>query len=447
MRRIVLVAVLAVATACSGPDGTQGNAGPQGAQGVVGPQGLPGASGPQGLQGPPGPRGANWVGGWSALARYQPDDGVDYQGSSYVAVNTPVLGLAPPNTDWQLVASAGATGAEGPQGPKGDTGAQGPAGLGSVIQVDTGAGLTGGPITASGVISIAPGGVTNAMLASSGVTVTAGAGLSGGGLVALGGAVSLAVADLAGDVTGSPGSSTVTALQGSPVAATTPADGQVMAWSAGAGAWTPTTLVIPQLASYRFAVFNTYDDASGWMANNDASLFGGITPSAWTDGGAIASQLSADKEVLRTLLNRKGYAGANALVHAETFSYYSSTNGKVVVALFRVRNTTAAAITWTPVIRVTAYGSWGEQASVALNGASAWTSAGGTYLPSSSPVSVPLAIPASRTSTAIFVSTGSPPGSPYSRSTLLAFVANSLALPAGLQFVDDFDTATGGWSQ
>jgi hypothetical protein len=444
MRRIVLVAVLAVAAACSGPDGTAGAQGVQGAQGVAGPQGLPGSTG---LQGPAGPRGVNWVGGWSALTRYQADDGVDYQGSSFVAVTTPVLGLAPPNTDWQLVASAGATGAEGPQGPKGDTGAQGPAGTGSVVLLDTGAGLTGGPITASGVIGIAPGGVTNAMLASSGVTVTAGTGLSGGGAVSLGGNVSLSVADLAGDVTGSPASTTVTALQGSPVSASTPADGQVMAWSAAGGAWAPTTLVIPQLATYRFAVFNTYDDASGWMAGNDASLFGGIPPSAWTDGNAIASQLSADKEVLRTLLNRKGYAGANALIHAETFPYYSSTNGKVVVALFRVRNTTAAAITWTPVIRVTAYGSWGEWASVALNGASAWTSGGGTYFPNAAPVSVPLVIPASRTSTAIFVSTGSPPGAPYSRSTLLAFVNGSLALPAGLQFVDDFDTATGGWNQ
>ena len=248
------------------------------------------------------------------------------------------------------------------------------------------------------------------MLASSGVTVTAGAGLSGGGAVSLGGTVSLSAADLAGDVTGGPGGNTVTALQGSPVAATTPAHGQVMAWSAGAGAWVPTTLVIPQLATYRFAVFNTYDQASGWMANNDPALFGGIAPSNWTDSSAIASQLSADKEVLRTLYNRKGYAGANALVHAESFVYTSSTDGKVVTALFRIRNTTAAAITWTPVFRVTAYGAWGEQASVALNGVSAWTSAGGTYFPGSGPVSVALAIPPSRTSTAIFVSTGCPPG-------------------------------------
>ncbi len=62
---------------------------------------------------------------------------------------------------------------------------------GTVTSVSTGGGLTGGPITGSGTISIASGGVTNSMLANSSLTVTAGTGLSGGGTVSLGGAVSL----------------------------------------------------------------------------------------------------------------------------------------------------------------------------------------------------------------------------------------------------------------
>jgi hypothetical protein len=64
-------------------------------------------------------------------------------------------------------------------------------GSGTVTSVATGAGLTGGPITASGTISIPSAGVTNAMLANNSVTVTAGSGLSGGGTVALGGTVTL----------------------------------------------------------------------------------------------------------------------------------------------------------------------------------------------------------------------------------------------------------------
>ena len=62
---------------------------------------------------------------------------------------------------------------------------------GTVTSVSTGAGLTGGPITKSGTISIPALGVTNSMLADSSIKVVAGSGLSGGGTVALGGTVTL----------------------------------------------------------------------------------------------------------------------------------------------------------------------------------------------------------------------------------------------------------------
>ena len=62
---------------------------------------------------------------------------------------------------------------------------------GTVTSVSTGAGLTGGPITKSGTISIPAGGVTNSMLADSSVNIVAGTGLSGGGSVALGGTVTI----------------------------------------------------------------------------------------------------------------------------------------------------------------------------------------------------------------------------------------------------------------
>src|SRR5579863_2864502 len=64
-------------------------------------------------------------------------------------------------------------------------------GAGSVTSVATGAGLAGGPITSSGTLSIAPAGVTNAMLASPSLTITAGTDLTGGGSVALGGSTTL----------------------------------------------------------------------------------------------------------------------------------------------------------------------------------------------------------------------------------------------------------------
>src|SRR5580658_236944 len=64
-------------------------------------------------------------------------------------------------------------------------------GTGSVTSVGSGAGLTGGPITSSGTLGIASGGVSNAMLANPSLTVKAGTDLTGGGRVALGGSTTL----------------------------------------------------------------------------------------------------------------------------------------------------------------------------------------------------------------------------------------------------------------
>jgi hypothetical protein len=76
-------------------------------------------------------------------------------------------------------------------------------GAGTVTSVGSGAGLTGGPITTTGTLSIKTGGVTNAMLANPSLTVTAGTGLSGGGAVALGSSVTLNNAGVLSVTTGS----------------------------------------------------------------------------------------------------------------------------------------------------------------------------------------------------------------------------------------------------
>ena len=87
----------------------------------------------------------------------------------------------------------------------------GGSGGGTVTQVNTGAGLTGGPITSSGTISIPAAGVTNTMLANPAITVQAGTGLTGGGTVALGGTVTLA-SNLSGTTNGIPYFSSPTSL-------------------------------------------------------------------------------------------------------------------------------------------------------------------------------------------------------------------------------------------
>ena len=64
-------------------------------------------------------------------------------------------------------------------------------GVGTVTSVGSGAGLTGGPITGSGTLSIASGGVSNAMLANSSLTINPGTGITGGGPVSLGGTATI----------------------------------------------------------------------------------------------------------------------------------------------------------------------------------------------------------------------------------------------------------------
>src|SRR5260370_23764673 len=66
-------------------------------------------------------------------------------------------------------------------------------GTGTVTSIATGAGLSGGPIAGTGTLSIANGGITNAMLANPFLTVAAGPGLTGGGSVALGGNTTLSL--------------------------------------------------------------------------------------------------------------------------------------------------------------------------------------------------------------------------------------------------------------
>ena len=99
---------------------------------------------------------------------------------------------------------------------------------GTVTSVNTGAGLTGGPITNSGTISIPSAGVTNSMLANNSVTVQAGPGLSGGGTVALGGTVTLS-----SNLSGTPQGIAVFSSPTSVTSTSAPTNGQILIGSTG----------------------------------------------------------------------------------------------------------------------------------------------------------------------------------------------------------------------
>ena len=198
-------------------------------------------------------------------------------------------------------------------------------------------------------------------------------------------------------------------------------------------------------ATYRFGVFGTSDDVDYSMEGNP-DMFGGVSIDSWISTSALASDISSSKEKQRTLFTQKGYAKKNAMIYADSFLQGSQGGGKVVTALFRIKNSTAGAIDWTPNFYYTAWDAYGELASVALNGANSWS---GTV--TGKKTNLTLSIPASRTSSVIFVSTsGQPHGvggtSIQIRLVTLGFYGDSLDLPAGLEFIDDLDTASGNWS-
>ena len=201
---------------------------------------------------------------------------------------------------------------------------------------------------------------------------------------------------------------------------------------------------------YRWNVFATFDHPTvSWLFANNPTMFGGVAPSAWSDGSAVAGSVASDKDVQRSLLTQKGYPGRNALVLSDTRLQFGSNDGKLVVTLFRVRNTTAAPINWQAHFWYSCYRPWGEVASVALNGVNVFVDNGST---SGKLAVVNLPIPPNRTSTVVFVAGSGTPvsfanNSHWVRATVAGFIDDSLALPTGLELVDDLDTATGGYEQ
>ena len=136
----------------TGFPGLTGAAGPAGPAGAVGATGPAGAIGPAGPVGPAGPTGAAGIAGlaykgaYAAGVNYGLNDGVTYQGSSYISLaagnvgNTP--GLSP--GQWGVLAAVGAVGALGPSGaigPAGPAGSAGAAGAAGAVGATGPAGM------------------------------------------------------------------------------------------------------------------------------------------------------------------------------------------------------------------------------------------------------------------------------------------------------------------
>lgn len=108
--------------------------GPRGPQGITGATGVTGATGANGTDGVDG-KSLNWRGQWLTATAYALLDAVNNNGSSYVcklahssgATTQPGVGVNA-GTDWDLIASKGATGTTGATGSTGAAGPTGPIG-------------------------------------------------------------------------------------------------------------------------------------------------------------------------------------------------------------------------------------------------------------------------------------------------------------------------------
>ena len=196
----------------------------------------------------------------------------------------------------------------------------------------------------------------------------------------------------------------------------------------------------------RWGIFSTYDQAQGnWNYGNGGTWTLGIAPSTWTDGSAKIWSITTDKSLWRNVLTKSMPIYPTMAVIQDSWYDPSSTNGHVLIVLFRIKNSTGSAINWAPQFLHTNCGSWSEHTSLTLNGAGNWSHGGDCYGNSNCTAQPTLAIPANRVSSVMMAAMSGCGGG--MRAQILTFLNGTLALPTGLQYVDDLDTATGDWSQ
>lgn len=215
-------------------------------------------------------------------------------------------------------------------------------GGGSVTLVNTGLGLTGGPISTTGTIDlllhtggglsktlgggsdelgIAAGGVTNAMLADSSVTINTTSALSGGGTVSLGSSLTLDIA--AGGVTNA-------MLVNDSITV-----------NAGDGLMTGGTVVLG--SSVTLAVDSTVVRLSATQELTNKTLTAMVVKNGLTATGSAANDFSGSTGAFKTSTGTNTFGGA-VLLTSPTLQYITS----VTAPLFNQADNTAPSGTGQP---------------------------------------------------------------------------------------------------
>ncbi len=157
-------------------------------------------------------------------------------------------------------------------------------GTGTVTSVSTGAGLSGGPITSTGTISIANGGVTNAMLANSSVTINTlgGSGLAGGGSLSLGSVLSLNIAN----------SGVTNTMLANPALTVSAGAGLAGGGSVALGG-TTTLNLDTTFTNARYLQLNG-GTLTGGLSGTTASFSGGVSGLSFTGDGSALTNVTAN---------------------------------------------------------------------------------------------------------------------------------------------------------
>jgi hypothetical protein len=167
---------------------------------------------------------------------------------------------------------------------------------GTLVSINTGPGLFGGPITSSGTIGIASGGVTNAMLQNNAVTVAAGVGLSGGGTVPLGQGVllnntgALSFNGRSGNILPAPGDYSFDQIGGTVTANQLPAG---IVFNNASNTFTSNQTINGSLS----VIDSAPSGGSGFSAtsqNNPAALFTSNGPTILVAGNAVRGVFNLD---------------------------------------------------------------------------------------------------------------------------------------------------------
>ena len=195
---------------------------------------------------------------------------------------------------------------------------------GSVTSVNTGAGLTGGPITTTGTLSIANNGVKPAMVSSG----TYGISISGNAATATS-AASFSGA-LGGDVQGTQAATTVAKIRGVAVSTTAPASGQVLKFNGTSSAWEPAadsagtgtvksvatgkglqggTITSTGTLSVRLNGSGGLSDSLGGGSNELGIKPGGVTP-AMVSSGTYGVNISGSAASANTANSATSFSGA-----------------------------------------------------------------------------------------------------------------------------------------